>query len=194
MNKRAKLTTWIVSGAAVAMLGLSFAAEPLYSTFCRLTGFGGTTQVAVEAPKTILDRQVRVAFDANVEKGAPLEFRASQPFVDVKVGEKVMAFYEVTNTSSKPIRAMATYNVIPEKIGLYFRKIECFCFKEQTYEPGKTVQLPVVFFVDPDIANDRQADDVKGITLSYTYYRATTPEVPARLEDASAVNYTGGKK
>lgn len=188
MNKRAKLTTFILTGVAVGMLGLSFAAEPIYSTFCRLTGFGGTTQVAVEAPKVVLDRQVRVAFDANVEKGAPLKFRAAQPFVDVKIGEKMMVFYEVTNTSDKPIRAMASYNVIPEKVGLYFKKIECFCFKEQTYEPGKTVQLPVVFFVDPDMAEDWQQDDVKGITLSYTYFRATGPQATARLEDASAVN------
>jgi cytochrome c oxidase assembly protein subunit 11 len=188
VNARAKLTTFIISGLAVGMLGLSFAAEPLYSTFCRLTGFGGTTQVAVEAPKTILDRVVRVAFDANVGPGVPMTFRAAQPFVDIKVGEKMMVFYEVTNTSAEPIRAMASYNVIPDKVGLYFKKIECFCFKEQTYEPGKTVKLPVVFFVDPDMAKDWQADDVKGITLSYTYYRASGPQASARLEDASAVN------
>jgi cytochrome c oxidase assembly protein subunit 11 len=131
---------------------------------------------------------VRVAFDANVDPAAPLEFKAVQPFVDIKLGEKMMAFYEVTNTSSKPVRAMASFNVIPHKIGQYFKKIECFCFKEQTYEPGKTVQLPVVFFVDPDMAKDWQADDVKGITLSYTYYRAADGQDSARLEDASVVN------
>ncbi len=188
MNRGARITTFIVSGMAVGMLGLSFAAEPLYSTFCRLTGFGGTTQVATEAPKTILDREVRVSFDANVAPGAPLKFRAAQNFVDMKVGEKMMVFYEVTNTSDKPIRAMASYNVVPEKVGLYFKKIECFCFKEQTYEPGKTVKLPVVFFVDPDMAKDWQADDVRGITLSYTYFRVAAPQATARLEDASAVN------
>lgn len=188
MNKRARITTWIVAGASLSMLGLSFAAEPLYSTFCRVTGFGGTTQVATEAPKTVLDRQVRVMFDANVAPGAPLKFRAVQPFVDLKLGEKMMVYYEVTNTSSEPVRAMASYNVVPDKVGLYFKKIECFCFKEQTYEPGKTVTLPVVFFVDPDMAKDWQQDDVKGITLSYTYFRATGPQASARLEDASAVN------
>ena len=188
MNKRARITTWVVSGAALSMLGLSFAAEPIYSTFCRLTGYGGTTQVAVEAPKTVLDRKVRVMFDANVAPGAPLKFRAVQPFVELKLGEKMMAYYEVTNTSSEPVRAMASYNVTPDKVGLYFKKIECFCFKEQTYEPGKTVTLPVVFFVDPDMAKDWQADDVKGITLSYTYFRASGPQASARLEDASAVN------
>ena len=172
MNRGAKLTTFIVSGMAIGMLGLSFAAEPLYSTFCRLTGFGGTTQVAAEAPKTILDRNVRVAFDANVAPGAPLKFRAVQNFVDMKVGEKMMVFYEVTNTSDKPIRAMASYNVIPEKVGLYFKKIECFCFKEQTLAPGQSADMPVNFFVDPALMKDVNMDDVKTITLSYTFFRA----------------------
>ncbi len=188
MNKRARLTTFILSGVAVGMLGLSFAAEPLYSAFCRVTGFGGTTQVADSGAKEVLDRVVRVAFDANVEQGAPIRFRALQPHVDVKLGETMMAFYEVTNTSDRPIRAMAAFNVIPHKAGRYFEKLECFCFQEQTYEPGKTVKLPVVFFVAPEMAKDWQADDVNGITLSYTYYRAAGPQAAARLEDASAVN------
>lgn len=188
MNRGAKITAIIASAVPVAMLAASFAAEPLYSTFCRLTGFGGTTQVAVEAPKTILDREVRVYFDTNVAPGTPLKFRASERYMDIKIGEKAMAFFEVTNTSEAPIRALASYNVVPEKVGLYFKKIECFCFKEQTYKPGETVKLPVVFFVDPDMAKDWQADDVRGITLSYTYFRATGPQASARLEDASAVN------
>ena len=188
MNKRARLTTGIVVGVAIGMLGLSFAAEPLYSTFCRITGFGGTTQVAVERPTEVLDRQVRVAFDANVDPAAPLSFRAKQALVDVKLGETMMVFYEVTNTSSEPVKAMATFNVVPHKVGRYFNKIQCFCFVEQTYEPGVTVEIPVVFFVSPDMAKDWQADDVKGITLSYTYYRATGPQAEARREDASAVN------
>ncbi len=188
MNKRAKLTTGIVVGVAIGMLGLSFAAEPLYSTFCRVTGFGGTTQVATDRPEEVLDRQVRVAFDANVDPAAPLKFRPKQAHVDVKLGETMMVFYEVTNTSSKPVNAMATFNVVPHKIGRYFNKIQCFCFVEQTYEPGVTVEIPVVFFVSPDMAKNWQADDVKGITLSYTYYRAGEPQVSARLEGASAVN------
>lgn len=188
MNKRSKLTVGILSGVAVGMLGLSFAAEPLYSAFCRLTGFGGTTQVATAAPTQILDRQVRVQFDANVEQGAPIKFHALQPHVDVKLGEKMMAFYEVTNTSNEPIRAVASFNVVPHKVGRYFEKLECFCFQEQTYQPGESVKLPVVFFVSPEMAKDWQADDVRGITLSYTYYRAMGPQASARLEDASAVN------
>lgn len=188
MNKRARLTTFILSGVAVGMLGLSFAAEPLYSTFCKITGFGGTTQVAVARPTEILDRQVRVAFDANVDPAAPLKFRAKQPYVDVKLGETMMVFYEVTNTSSKPVNAMATFNVVPHKIGRYFNKIQCFCFVEQTYQPGETVEIPVVFFVAPEMAKDWQADDVNGITLSYTYYRAADDTSDAQTGNASAVN------
>lgn len=188
MNKRSKLTVGILSGVIVGMLGLSFAAEPLYSAFCKATGFGGTTQVAVEKPKEILDRVVRVAFDANVAKNAPLKFRALQAHVDVKLGETMMAFYEVTNMSKEPVRAAASFNVTPYKIGRYFEKLECFCFQEQTYEPGKTVKLPVVFFVSPDMAKDWQADDVRGITLSYTYYRVTGAKPTAQLENAPAVN------
>ncbi len=188
MNKRAKLTTGLIVGVAIGMLGLSFAAEPLYSTFCRITGFGGTTQVATVRPTEILDRQVRVAFDANVDPAAPLKFRAKQPYVDVKLGETMMVFYEVTNTSSQPVNAMATFNVVPHKVGRYFNKIQCFCFVEQTYEPGVTVDIPVVFFVAPDMAKDWQADDVKGITLSYTYYRAAGSTAAAQDEKASAVN------
>jgi cytochrome c oxidase assembly protein subunit 11 len=188
MNKRARLTAWIVSGAAVGMLGLSFAAEPLYSTFCRLTGFGGTTQVAVEPSRRIIDRVVRVRFDANVDPAAPLEFKPTQPFVEAKLGETILAFYEVTNTSAEAIKAQATYNVAPDKAGVYFNKLECFCFKEKIFQPGEKMNLPVIFYVSPDMDDDPLAKDVKGITLSYTYYRSGALKASARLEDASAVN------
>lgn len=189
MNRRSRFTVFILSGAAVGMLGLSFAAEPLYSTFCRITGFGGTTQVATSAPSRILDRTVRVRFDANVGSGAPLAFKAAQPFIDLRLGEKTLAFYEVTNTSDSPVKAMAAYNVAPHKAGVYFEKMECFCFKEKLFQPGVTERLPVVFFVSPDLADDPFAKDVKGITLSYTYYLAgDAPAATARLEGGSQVN------
>lgn len=189
MNKRARLTTFMLTGAALGMLGLSFAAEPLYSTFCRITGFGGTTQVATKAPDAALDRVVRVRFDANVGSDAPLAFKAAEPHLDVRIGEKVLAFYEVTNTSDSPVKAMATYNVAPHKVGKYFEKMECFCFREKLFQPGQTERLPVVFFVSPDMAADPFAEDVKGITLSYTYYLAgDAPAATARLEGASLVN------
>ena len=188
MSGRARLTAWILSGAAVGMLGLSFAAEPLYSTFCRLTGFGGTTQVATAPARRILDRVVRVRFDSNVDPAAPLEFKPTQPFVDARLGETILAFYEVTNTSSEAVRAQAAYNVAPEKTGVYFEKLECFCFKEKIFQPGVKERLPVIFYVSPDMDDDPQAKDVKGITLSYTYYRSGPLKPSARLEDASAVN------
>ena len=188
MTPKARLTAFIISGAAVAMLGLSFAAEPLYSTFCRVTGFGGTTQVATKPSRKILDRMVRVRFDANVGDDAPLAFKPGQSHMDVKVGETVMAFYEVTNTAEYPVKVMASYNVAPSKVGVYFQKVECFCFKERTLAPGRTEKLPVIFYVSADMDDDRLADDVNGITLSYTYYFAGGVGASARLEDASAVN------
>lgn len=189
MNKRAKLTTFILAGAAVGMLGLSFAAEPLYSTFCRLTGFDGTPSVATAPSRRILDQVVRVRFDSNVDPGVPLAFRPTQDFVDVKLGATTLAFYEVTNTSDQPIKAMAAYNVAPDKAGAYFSKLECFCFKEKVFAPGVTEKLPVVFFVKPELADSFLDKDLKGITLSYTYYRSEKGiKASARLEDASAVN------
>ncbi|HVY88637.1 MAG TPA: cytochrome c oxidase assembly protein [Hyphomonadaceae bacterium] len=187
MNKGAKRTAWILGVVAVGMLALSFAAEPLYSTFCRLTGFNGTVQVTKAASRQVLDRVVRVRFDANVEPGMPLKFEPLQPYMDVKIGETVMAFYQATNTSQTPLRAAAAYNVAPHKVGQYFNKLECFCFKERTYMPGKPEKLPVVFYVSADMAKDWQDDDIKGVTLSYTYYRAGSAKPGARLEDASAV-------
>ena len=169
MNK--KFLGFAIAGVAVCMLGAAFAAKPLYDTFCKVTGFGGTTQVAVERPDTVLDRVVRVRFDANAP-GLPMKFHPTQPYVDIKVGDTELVTFEVTNTSSKPILAVAGYNVTPFKAGPYFTKLECFCFDEQVYEPGETVVLPVMFFINPMIDDERQMDDVKAITLSYTYYEA----------------------
>jgi cytochrome c oxidase assembly protein subunit 11 len=188
MRSRSRITALVLSGVAVGMVGLSYAAEPLYKAFCAVTGFGGTTQVATERPKEVLDRVVRVYFDANIESGAPLQFKPSQPYVDVRIGETMMTYFELTNTSDEPVRAMASKNVVPHKAGVYFEKLECFCFEEHTYAPGKSVKLPVVFFVSPEMARNPNMADVQGITLSYTYYRAIGPEASARLEDASAVN------
>jgi cytochrome c oxidase assembly protein subunit 11 len=188
VNPRARLTAFIAAGAAVGMLGLSFAAEPLYSKFCQLTGFGGTTQRGTVAATRVLDRMVRVRFDANTDPDAPLRFTPDQEFIDVKIGQTAMAYYTVTNLSDRPVRAQATYNVQPDKSGQYFNKLECFCFNERTFAPGHTERLPVVFFVKPEMDDDRQARDVDTITLSYTYFRVPEPPGSARLEDASAVN------
>lgn len=160
----------LASGVVAAMLGLSFASKPLYDTFCRVTGFGGTTRVATAAPKTILAREIDVRFDANVSD-APLLFRPLKTSHKLALGAHGLASYEVTNTSSRAISIMAAYNVTPHTAGRYFNKLECFCFEERIIEAGETRTLPVVFFVSPELDEDRQMDTVSAITLSYTYYQ-----------------------
>ncbi len=157
------------ASAAIVMLGLAFASKPLYDTFCRVTGFGGTTQTAQKAPERISDREVTVRFDANVAN-APLRFRATQTELPVQLGAHSLAFYEVTNTSVSDVSVIASYNVTPHKAGRFFSKLECFCFEERIIKAGETKKLPVIFFVDPAMEEERNADDVKTITLSYTFF------------------------
>lgn len=173
-NKRVAL---IAGGVFLAMLGLSFAAVPLYSLFCKVTGYGGTTQTAEKASDKVLARTVNVRFDTNVAPGLPLEFSPDQRTRAVRIGETALVFFRITNPTDKPVEAVATYNVLPGETGLYFRKIECFCFKRQTYNPGETVEVPVVFFIDPELADNRDTRDVEEITLSYTYFDASAREV-----------------
>lgn len=154
----------------LSMLGLSFASKPLYDTFCRVTGFGGTTRVATEAPSSVLDRTVSVRFDANVN-GAPLLFRPLEPAHNIRLGEHGLAFYEVKNTAGEPISVIASYNVTPHRAGPFFSKLECFCFEERVIEAGETKVLPVVFFIDPRLDDERLMEDVRTITLSYTFFR-----------------------
>ena len=160
---------------ALGMLGLAFASKPLYDTFCRVTGFGGTTQIAEAAPEDILDRHLNIRFDANVID-APVLFRPLQTSMDIKVGEHGLAFYEVSNTSKNDVSLMASYNVTPHKAGLYFNKLECFCFTERIVKAGETKKLPVVFFISPDLDRERNMDDVRTITLSYTFYQTDSFE------------------
>ncbi len=154
---------------AVFMLGLAFASKPLYDTFCRITGFGGTTQIAQKAPDRISDREVTVRFDANVAN-APLKFRATQTDLPVQLGAHSLAFYEVTNTSASDVSVIASYNVTPHKAGRFFSKLECFCFEERIIKAGETKKLPVIFFVDPALEEERNTQDVRTITLSYTFF------------------------
>ena len=160
-----------IGGVAVVMLGAAFASKPLYDTFCRVTGFGGTTQTSAEAPGEVIDRMMNVRLDANVS-GVPFEFRPLDRMVEVQVGASEIVLFELTNTSDRPIRAIASYNVTPHEAGPYFTKLQCFCFDEQVYQPGETMQLPVIFFINPLIEEERQLDDVRTITLSYTFYEA----------------------
>ena len=154
----------------VGMGALSYAAVPLYKMFCQMTGFGGTTQKA-EKPSTIVgERIITVRFDANVSPSLPWKFEPVLRLVEAKVGENVLAFYTATNTSDRVIKGTAAFNVSPDAAGAFFNKIECFCFKEQTLQPGETVEMPVSFYVDPKIVTNKDAGWVQEITLSYTFY------------------------
>ncbi|WP_421785799.1 cytochrome c oxidase assembly protein [Hyphobacterium sp.] len=168
-NKNSRLLITL-SGVAIAMVGAAYAAVPLYNLFCQVTGYGGTTQVAETEADRVLDRTVEVRFDASMERGLPWTFEPMQTSMTVRVGETSLAFYRATNTSDRPVTGMATYNVTPFKSAPYFSKLECFCFIEQTLQPGESIEMPVLFFVDPLIDEERRMDDVRTITLSYTFF------------------------
>ena len=164
-----------LTGVVAAMIALAFASAPLYRLFCQVTGFGGTPQriEAEAAPAGALsDRVVTVRFNADVNPQLPWSFQPAQRAVAVKIGEQGLAFYRATNHADRPVSGMASFNVTPDKAGAYFVKIACFCFEEQTLQPGQTVEMPVTFYVDPAILQDRGLDDVDTITLSYTFFRA----------------------
>jgi cytochrome c oxidase assembly protein subunit 11 len=155
----------------VLMVGASYAAVPFYNWFCRATGFNGTTQVATSAPSDApLERKITVRFDANVAPGLPWKFQPEQNEIEVRIGEVVTVFYTVTNQAARTTAALAAYNVAPLTVGAYFQKINCFCFTEQTMGPGEKREMPVVFYVDPQLAKDSENDGLKTITLSYTFY------------------------
>ena len=172
----------IVAGACGAfvacMVGMSYAAVPLYDWFCRTTGFNGTTQVATQAPNTVLDQKIIVRFDANVGGGLPWRFEPEQNTIEVKLGEVVTVNYLVTNLSARETLGVAAYNVAPLSIGAYFQKINCFCFNEQKLKAGEKREMPVVFFIDPALAQDADAPDLNTITLSYTFYPQREPQRP----------------
>ena len=166
-------------GLCVAfMVGASYAAVPLYDWFCRATGFNGRTQVATSAPLGALGRMITVRFDANVGPGLPWRFEPEQNSIDVRLGEVVTVNYRVINETARPITASAAYNVTPLTIGVYFQKINCFCFTEQTLKAGEKRDMPVVFYVDPSIEQDLDGADVNTITLSYTFYPQREPSRP----------------
>lgn len=183
MNRNAR-TAVLVSAVVAGMVALSFAAVPLYRVFCQVTGFGGTTQRADGASARILNRTVTVRFDASTHRDLPWRFKPEQVSQTLKVGETGLAFYEATNFSDEPIVGTATFNVTPAKAGLFFRKIDCFCFTEQVLEPGETMIMPVSYYVDPEIDEERNLRDVKEITLSYTFFRSDAePDQIASLGD-----------
>ncbi|MGQ2991169.1 MAG: cytochrome c oxidase assembly protein [Brevundimonas sp.] len=169
--KRQNLIALACAGGVVFMTGAAFAAVPLYQLFCQVTGFDGTVRKADKAPDTVLDSTVLVRFDTNV-RDLPMVFRAEQVSQRVRIGETGMAWFDVTNTSDRPIKARAGYNVVPEYTGPYFQKLQCFCFDEQIIEPGATRKFPVQYFVAPELATDAEAKGATEITLSYTFYPA----------------------
>jgi len=167
-NRRLGLAT---AGLVAGMVGLSFAAVPLYTLFCQVTGYNGTTQRGGTLPARPGEAAVTVRFNANTHPGLPWRFAAEQSAMTLRVGEEGMAFYTAANQGSTPVTGIAVYNVTPEKAGRYFHKIACFCFDEQTLNPGQQVEMPVSFWVDPEIARDPNTRDVRTITLSYTFFR-----------------------
>ncbi|WP_170604709.1 cytochrome c oxidase assembly protein [Ruegeria arenilitoris] len=175
-------------GLVVLMGSLAWAAVPFYDWFCRVTGFGGTTGVSEQAPEDILDRVVTVRFDASKAKGMAWEFKPVEREMDVRIGETGLAFYEAYNPTDLPIAGQASYNVAPYSAGGYFQKIACFCFEEQVLQPGERVQMPVTFFVDPEMVEDLEAKYVHTITLSYTFYEIDLPEGYAAFDQQAETN------
>ncbi len=178
-SRRDLLVAFACGAFVAAMVGVSYAAVPLYSWFCRTTGFGGTTQVAHALPThEVPGRLVTVRFDSNVAPGLPWSFEPERPTIDVHLGQVVTVYYSVTNEAARVTTGQAGYNVTPPTVGIYFEKINCFCFTQQTMKPGEKRDMAVVFYIDPKLAEDSEQDTLSNITLSYTFYPVNQPESP----------------
>ena len=180
---RNRITVIILGTVVCGMIGLSFAAVPLYDLFCRVTGFGGTTQIAQVSPELIGKRLMSVRFNSDVSYDVPWHFKPDQLEIKLRIGEVGLAYYTAKNESDKTVLGTATFNVTPPKAGVYFNKVDCFCFEEQVLRPGESAKFPVTFFVDPDIQNDRNLDDVTTITLSYTFFNQGVAALERKLVD-----------
>jgi cytochrome c oxidase assembly protein subunit 11 len=178
-KRRDLVVAFLCGGFVALMVGVSFAAVPLYSWFCRTTGFGGTTQVAKALPTHESKRTIRVRFDSNVAAGLPWLFEPERNTIDVRLGQVVTIYYKVTNQSARVTVGQAGYNVSPPTVGIYFEKINCFCFTQQTLQPGETRDMAVVFYVDPKLGKDSDQDGLSTITLSYTFYPVRPLQPPA---------------
>lgn len=172
-------------GVVVLMGGLAWASVPFYDWFCRVTGFGGVTAVSEAASDVVLDQEITVRFDASLERDMPWEFKPKQTEMTVRIGQTALAYYEAHNPTDKPVAGQASYNVTPYQAGSFFNKIECFCFTEQVLQPGETVEMPVSFFVDPEIVEDREGQYIHTITLGYTFYEI---ELPEEFQQAALTN------
>ncbi|PCJ97851.1 MAG: cytochrome c oxidase assembly protein [Zetaproteobacteria bacterium] len=177
-------TLLVVLVVVCVMVGLSFAAVPLYNVFCRVTGWGGTTQIAevIPSPNEIIDRSITVRFDSNTARDLPWNFRPERISIQVKLGERGFANFIAVNRAQVPIAGTATFNVTPLKAGKYFHKVQCFCFDEQVLQPNQKVNMPVLFYVDPKLHDDRNMDDVTTITLSYSFFKTESAALEQALE------------
>jgi cytochrome c oxidase assembly protein subunit 11 len=185
LGRRNGTTAVVLCGVATGMVGLSFAAVPLYNVFCRVTGLGGTTQVAASVDVPVVERTVRVRFVADTDRGLDWTFAPEAAEATLRLGEPMLAWYTAANHTATALAGTAVYNVTPAKAGPYFTKVECFCFGEQVLQAGEEAELPVYFYVDPAMAEDPGMDDVRTITLSYTFYRARS----VALDDAVDAYY-----
>ncbi|EEX15907.1 MAG: cytochrome c oxidase assembly protein [Salipiger thiooxidans] len=183
-----KKTVLQLVGVVLFMGAMAWASVPFYNWFCRVTGFGGTTNVAEGTTGEILDRTIKIRFDGSKARGFGWEFKPVQTEMTLRIGEEGLAFYEAYNPTDRVIAGQASYNVYPYEAGAYFDKIECFCFSEQVLQPGERVQMPVSFFVDPEIVEDRDAKYTKHITLSYTFYEIDLPEEEQAALDTEATD------
>lgn len=186
-GKRRHLVVALACAAFIGgMVGVTYASVPLYAAFCSLTGFGGATRVAAQAPGVVAEREITIRFDANVAAGLPWTFAPEQREMVVKIGATNLAYYAARNTSSAPTAANATYNVSPPQAGAYFVKMQCFCFEEQHLDAGARADMPVAFYVDPEILKDPDLKTLPAITLSYTFF-------PAKAQSAARSTEGNGK-
>lgn len=172
-------------GVVITMGVLAWASVPFYNWFCSVTGFGGATVTANSGSSEVLDQTITIRFDASLERDMPWQFKPVVREIELKIGETGLAFYEAYNPTDRPVAGSASYNVAPYEAGGFFTKIDCFCFEEQILQPGERVQMPVSFYVDPEITRDRDAKFVKHITLSYTFHETDLPEELAQLRPTS---------
>lgn len=188
-----KTKTALQAATLVVVMGaLAWASVPFYDWFCRVTGFGGVTNTADTGSSDILDQTITVKFDASLERDMPWTFKPMQREVTMRIGETGLIFYEAYNPTDKPVAGSASYNVAPYQAGYFFNKIDCFCFEEQLLMPGERVEMPVTFYVDPEIVTDRDAKYTTEITLSYTFYEIDLPEEAqqASLEQEATITTT----
>lgn len=191
--RRKNLKTAAVCFTVVAgMVGLAFASVPLYRLFCQVTGFDGTPGIAASAPGAVSDQHIAVRFDSNVSPALGWKFHPLEREVTLKLGEERLAFFEATNMTDKKLVGTATFNVTPLKVGQYFVKIECFCFTEQVLDPGQTVEMPVTFYVDPEIRKDKNTEEVETITLSYTFFPKPDAETKVSAVKAASKQPNNG--